>query len=96
LGEILVSRRQAIRILNLVFEEMSQALAHGEYVEFPFGLLKSGKGRRWDAPLTVEHLADDEEWKLLDGETPLPWAPGWSRKVDKRSLVYRWDRASRR
>jgi hypothetical protein len=22
----------------------------------------------------------------------MPWVPGWSRKVDKRSLVYRWDR----
>ena len=35
-----VSRRLAVRILNLVFREMSQALARGKEVEFPFGKLR--------------------------------------------------------
>jgi hypothetical protein len=91
-----VSRRQAVRIVNKVFDEMSEALCRGEYVEFPFGYLKAEKGRRWEAPLTIEHTPDDEGWKLLEGETGLPWTPGWSRKVDKRSLVYLWDRALER
>jgi hypothetical protein len=90
------SRRMAVRIVNMVFAEMSQALCRGEYVEFPFGYLKAEKGRRWEAPLTIEHIPDEEGWKLLEGETGLPWAPGWSRKVDKRSLVYLWDRALER
>jgi hypothetical protein len=77
----------------MVFAEMSQALCRGEYVEFPFGYLKAEKGRRWEAPLRIEHIPDDEGWKLLEGETGLPWTPGWSRKVDKRSFVYLWDRA---
>jgi hypothetical protein len=89
------SRRQSVAIVNKVFEEIGLALRRGEYVEFPFGLRKAEKGRRWDAPLTVEHVADDEGSKLVDGETPLPWAPGWSRKADKRSVAYLWDRALR-
>src|SRR4051812_35433093 len=96
LGERGYSRRMAVRILNLVFREMGLALRRGEYVEFSFGYLKAEKGWRWEAPLTIEHIPDDEGWKLLEGETRLPWAPGWSRKVDKRSLVYRWDRALER
>ena len=74
-------------------------------MEFPFGYLKAEKrlSQRWEMigdepmrPYFIEHYLDDEGWKLLEGETPLPWAPGWSRKVDKRSLVYLWDRALRR
>ena len=53
LGERGVSRRLAVRILDLVFEEMSQALARGESVEFPFGYLKAKKGRRSETPLTI-------------------------------------------
>jgi hypothetical protein len=97
------SRRHSVRILNLIFREMGLALRRGEYVEFPFGYLKAEKGRRWEAigdepmrPYFIEHYVDDEGRKLLDGDTPLPWAPGWSRKVDKRSFVYLWDRALRR
>ncbi len=33
------SRRQAVRILDFVFREMSKALARGEDVEFPLGWL---------------------------------------------------------
>ncbi len=33
-----LSRRWALRILKVVFDEMNQALARGEEVEFPFGL----------------------------------------------------------
>ena len=64
-------------------------------MEFPFGYLKAVQ-RRWDWPLTIEHIPDEEGERLLEGETRLPWSPGWSRKVDKRSLVYRWDRALER
>jgi hypothetical protein len=60
------SRRRAVRIVNMVFEEMSQALARGEYVEFPFGYLKAEKGRRWDAPLAAKHHLNEDGWKLLE------------------------------
>jgi hypothetical protein len=98
------SRRWAVRIVNLIFREMGLALRRDEYVEFPFGYLKAEKrlSRRWEAigdepmrPYFIDHHLDEEGWKLLDGETPLPWAPGWSRKVDKRSLAYLCDRALR-
>jgi hypothetical protein len=38
-------------MVNLVIDEMGQALRRGEYVEFPFGYLKAEKrlSRRWQA-----------------------------------------------
>jgi len=35
-----LSRRQAVRILNTIFQEMGEALQRGEDVEFPYGCLK--------------------------------------------------------
>jgi hypothetical protein len=44
-----VSRRWAVRILDLVFGEMSQALKRGEEVEFALGRLKRvPRGKYWD------------------------------------------------
>jgi len=44
-----VSRRLAVRILDLVFGEMSQAHKRGEVVEFPLGKLKRvPRGKYWD------------------------------------------------
>lgn len=40
-----VSRRQAVKILDLVFSEVSQALKRGEEVEFPFGRLRRVRSR---------------------------------------------------
>jgi len=44
-----VSRGMAVRILKADFDEMNQALARGEEVEFSFGLLHRVKhvSRRW-------------------------------------------------
>ena len=46
-----VSRRDAVRILNVIFGEMGLALRRGEYVEFPFGYLMPEKrvSQRWEA-----------------------------------------------
>jgi Bacterial DNA-binding protein len=70
-----LSRRDAVRILNTIFVEMSKALKRGWEVEFPFGKLKRVKryfGARGEAvddwpanrqPYTVEWELDaaDEE-----------------------------------
>jgi len=96
---------RAVEILNLVFEEMSRAPARGEYVEFPFGCLKAEKrvSRRWEMigdepmrPYFVEHYVDEEGERLLQGGALPAWEPGWSGKVDKRSLVCRWERGLKR
>ena len=72
-----VSRRMAVRILNLIFAEMSKALQRGREVEFPFGRLKRVKrvSRRWElagdepmTPYTVEHELDATGYRLLPGE----------------------------
>ena len=69
-----LSRRQAVRILNEIFEEMSHALERGEDVEFPFGKLRRVKrhfGKRWEAvddwpanrnPYTAEWELDEPGW----------------------------------
>jgi nucleoid DNA-binding protein len=90
LGELGISRRQAKRIVNMVFDEISRALRRGESVEFPFGYLKAKKGRRSETPLTIEHIPDDEGWKLLEGEKLVPAAAGWSLPPDKRSFANLW------
>ena len=68
-----VSRRQAVKIVNLVFREMGEALKRGEDVEFP-----TGKLRRVRTPLvneywvkdrrgyTVEFRSDDERYPLTE------------------------------
>ena len=45
-----VSRRQAVRILNLIFAEMKQTLARGRPVEFPCGTLRRVRkvSRHWE------------------------------------------------
>jgi hypothetical protein len=105
LGEIGVSRRLAVRILKLVFEEMGLALRRGEYVEFPFGYLKAEKrlSRRWQAigdepmrPYFIDHFLDEAGKRLLEGEELPAWPPGWSRRPDKQSIAYLWDRALKR
>src|SRR5271169_4786491 len=87
-----MSRRQALRILNVVFREMGEALKRGEDLEFPFGYLKAIKklSKRWEAigdepmrPYTVEHELDEEGWRLLAGEKLPPAAPGWSQESGK-------------
>jgi nucleoid DNA-binding protein len=69
-----VSKRKAVKIVNLVFREMSLALKRGREVEFPFGWLARVKkvSRRWelvgDEPMnayTVEHELDDAGYELL-------------------------------
>jgi nucleoid DNA-binding protein len=68
-----LSRRDAVRILNAIFDEMSKALARDEPVEFPFGVLVK-LSKRWEMmddepmkPDTVEHLLFAEGGQLLDG-----------------------------
>jgi len=76
LREVGVSRRFAVRILNVVFDEMSKALQRGREVECEFVSLQRVKrvSRRWeiigDEPMntyTVEHELDAEGYKLLNG-----------------------------
>ena len=71
-----MSRRLSVLILEMVFDAMNQALARGEEVEFPFGLLYRVKhvSRRWelaeDEPMeahTVEHDLDAAGYKVLFG-----------------------------
>ena len=105
LGEIGVSRRRAVRILNVIFREMGLALRRGEYVEFPFGYLWAEKrvSQRWEArgdepmrPYFIVHLLDEEGERLLEGQQLPAWPPGWSRKPDYRSLAYKLDRLLKR
>jgi len=77
-----LSRRDAVRILKRVINEMTQALRRGEEVEFPFGTLqrvrhKHRKKRGWfldkiittyKKPFTIKHELDDEGYKLLNGK----------------------------
>lgn len=74
-----LSRRDALRILNFVFREMSKALARDEEVEFPFGKLnvvQRSFGAYWesmrDTPAhldlyTVEFELDGAGDRLLNG-----------------------------
>lgn len=92
LREVGVSRRDAVRILNVVFREMGKALRRGKYVEFPFGHLKAVKklSQRWEMlndepmrPYTVEHELDEEGHRLLDEAKPPKLVPGWSQNSGK-------------
>jgi hypothetical protein len=77
-----LSRRGALRVLNVIFEEMSKELSRGRSVEFPYGKLHRVKkrfGKRWDdyddwpadrQRYTVEWELDEAGWKLLEGEEP--------------------------
>lgn len=77
-----LSRRDSVRILNLVIDEMTQALKRGEEVEFPFGTLRRvrhqhRKKRGWflekimtiyKKRYTVKHELDAKGYKLLNGK----------------------------
>jgi nucleoid DNA-binding protein len=74
-----LSRRDSVRILNFVLDEMTQALRRGEKVEFPFGTLlrvrhQHAKKRGWflekiitiyKKPYSVKHELDEKGYKLL-------------------------------
>jgi len=74
-----LSRRNSVRILNFVLDEMTQALRRGEKVEFPFGTLlrvrhQHAKKRGWflekiitiyKKPYSVKHELDEKGYKLL-------------------------------
>jgi len=84
-----LSRRQAVRILNEIFLEMSEALARGEDVEFPFGYLTRVDRRvfmncelQW--PRTVQHEFDEPGSELFYGRDPEPErGRGRARKTGK-------------
>jgi hypothetical protein len=80
-----LSKRQTVRILNMIFREMGQALKLGGGVEFPFGNLKKVKplSKRWlmmdDEPMkpfTVEHDLDEAGNRLQNGIKALETDPG--------------------
>ena len=88
-----VSRRQAVRILTVVFREMSRALSRGREVEFPFGKLRRVErnfGPYWDAVrdtpahlglYTVEHELDEAGDVLLNGPSEAELRLNRARKV---------------
>jgi len=75
-----MSRRDAVAVLNEMFNEMKLALAQGETVAFPFGKLKivrhkHRKRRGWflnritviyRKPFTIEHVTDAKGKQLLE------------------------------
>lgn len=77
-----MSRRDSVKVLNRVINEITQALGRGEEVEFPFGTLrrvrhKHAKKRGWfldkiitnyKKPYTIKHELDEEGYKLLNGK----------------------------
>lgn len=76
LGKRGLSRRRSVQVLNLMFEELKQALARNEEVEFAGGKLTRVKklSRHWELlrdepmkPWTVEWELSWEGWKQLFG-----------------------------
>jgi ribosomal protein L13E len=75
-----LSKRHAVRILNMIIAEMKKALKRGREVEFPFGKLKRVKrhfSKWWDSiddhpankePYSVEHELDEEGERQLNGK----------------------------
>jgi len=90
-----VSRRWAVRILDVIFREMSRALKRGEEVEFPFGKLKrirypasrySYLIEDWPAGgtgYTVIHLLDGVGERLLNGLAATGISPPEGREIGK-------------
>ena len=78
-----LSRRNAVRIFNQIFDEMVAALSRGEAVEFPFGCLKRVRHTRkeqrgrflgemrciYTKPLAVTLEVNSEGEKLLQKRT---------------------------
>jgi len=74
-----LSKREAVRILNVILAEMKKSLQEGWAVEFPFGSLKRMRqpSKEWwkidDGPLkpyTVEWVVDEAGDRLLNGKQP--------------------------
>ena len=77
-----LSRRDSVRILNVILEEMAKALKRGELVEFPLGALRRvrhqrSKERGWflgkittiyRRRYTVKHDLYEEGYNLLNGK----------------------------
>ena len=59
-----MSRRDSVRVLNFIFEQMKQALARDEEVEFAGGKLTR-----------VKKLS--RHWELLRDEPMNPWTVDW-------------------
>ena len=90
-----LSRRGALRVLNVIFEAMKKELQAGRAVKFPLGKLKRVKrsfGKYWDdyddwpadrQRYTVEWELDEAGWKLLEGRRAPKERPGWSQKSGK-------------
>jgi nucleoid DNA-binding protein len=86
LGELGLSRRHSLRLLNFIFHELAAALARGEQVEFPFGKLErvrhkhrkteghfaNGISTTYKRPFTVAHVLDGNGKRLLE---PKPRRP---------------------
>ena len=88
-----VSRRLAVRILDLVFGEMSQAHKRGEVVEFPLGKLKRvPRGKYWDEiddwpanrrRYKVKWELDEAENRLTEESDQDEQAPALPREKDR-------------
>ena len=77
-----LSRRDSVRILNVILEEMAKALKRGERVEFPLGALRRVRHQRtkkrgwflgritniYKRRYWVRHELDEEGYKLLNGK----------------------------
>ena len=77
-----LSRRDSVRIVKFVFDEMAKALKRGEFVEFPLGVLHRVRHQRskqrgrflgkirtiYKRRYTVKHELEDEGYKLLNGK----------------------------
>jgi hypothetical protein len=64
LGERGTSRRDSVRVLNFIFEQVKQALARDEEVEFAGGKLTR-----------VKKLS--RHWELIGDEPMKPWTVDW-------------------
>jgi nucleoid DNA-binding protein len=77
-----LSRRDSVRIVEFVFDEMANALKQGEFVEFPLGVLHRVRHQRskqrgrflgkvrtiYKRRYTVKHKLDEEGHNLLNGK----------------------------
>ncbi len=77
-----LSRRDSVRILNVILEEMAKALKRGERVEFPLGALRRVRHQRtkkrgwflgrittiYKRRYWVRRELDEEGYELLNGK----------------------------
>jgi len=85
-----LSRRDAVRILNVVLDEMAQALRRREIVEFPFGSLLRVPNFHWKTRgkflgktrtiyrrrYTITHGFGEEGYRLLNEKKEESGPPG--------------------